>query len=99
MFGRNKLAFWLTLSGVALVVAVGASYLHLVARSPLAFDEMDFDDNGFVTLYELIYANAYATRQIADKERTCTEYYALQDGLRLKVVCNSDERSSSLTEP
>ncbi len=99
MLRRNRTAFWLTFLGVFLVVLVGASYLHLVERSPLAFHEMDFDDNGFVTFFELWYANSYATRRMTEHQRNCTEYYAREDGLRLKIVCDGDRGSSSSTTP
>jgi len=89
---RSKLAFWLAFSGVVLIVSVGASYLYLIKKSPLAFDEMDFDQNGFVTFSELDYASSYGTRQVTENDMSCIEYYALKDGLRLKVVCNGNER-------
>ena len=91
MTGRSRLAFWLALSGVSVIVVVGASYISLVGTSPLTFDAMDFDRDGFVTFPELFYANAYGTRQVTENGKTCTEYYALKDGLRLKVVCIDDE--------
>ena len=90
MLWRNRIVFWLTFSGVSVVVLIGASYLYLVRTSPLAFHEMDFDENGFVTFFELAYANSYGTRRITEHERSCTEYYALEDGLRLKIVCDGD---------
>ena len=90
MLRKNRKVFWLTLSGVSLVVSIGASYLLLVRTSPLAFHEMDFDENGFVTFFELAYANSYGTRRITEHERSCTEYYARKDGLRLKIVCDGD---------
>lgn len=99
MLRRDRITFWLTLLGVSLIVAVGASYLHLVGTSPLAFHEMDFDENGFVTFSELVYANSYATRHITGHDRSCTEYYALKDGSQLKIICDGDERSSSSTTP
>ena len=99
MLRRSKLAFWLTLLGVSLVVLVGASYLYLVSRSPLAFNEMDFDSNGFVTFYELVYANAYGTRKITTHDGACTEYYALRDGLPLKIICNGHQPSSPPSAP
>ena len=99
MTGRSKLAFWLALSGVSLIVVIGASYIRLVRTSPLTFEAMDFDRNGFVTFSELVYVNAYGTRQVTENGETCTEYYALKDGLRLKIVCNGDEYSSAPKAP
>ena len=99
MIGNSKLVFWLPLSGVSLIVVVGASYIRLVGTSPLTFDPIDFDRDGSVTFSELVYANAYGTRQVTENSRTCTEYYALKDGLWLKIVCNGDEYSSAPKAP
>jgi hypothetical protein len=85
-----KLAFWLTFSGVVLIVVGGASYLYLIWKSPLEFNEMDFDNNGFVTFSELYYASSYETRKITENGMNCIEYYALKDGFRLKLICTED---------
>ncbi len=92
MDGNLKLPFWLTFSGVALIVSVGASYLYLVQKSPLKFEETDFDKNGLVTFSELTYASSYGTRPMTENNARCIEYYALKDGLRLKLVCNEHGR-------
>ena len=84
----SKLAFWLTSLGIALIVSVGASYLYLLRKSPLAFDELDFDQNGFVTFGELAYSSSYRTREVTENGVRCIEYYALKDGLRLKLACH-----------
>ena len=86
-----NLTFWLTSCGVELVVAVGGSYLYLMQKSPLEFDEMDFDQNGFVTFSELCYASVYGTRNITENDTHCIEYYARSDDRRLKLICNADE--------
>ncbi len=85
---RFRLPFWLTSFGVVLIVSVGASYLYLVGKSPLAFDELDFDRNGLVTFDELVYASSYGTRRVTENGVGCVEYYALKDGLRLKLACD-----------
>lgn len=83
-----RLNFWLTFAGIVFVAVIGATYLYLVKQSPLPFTELDFDDNGLVTLGELLYANAYGTRTVLIDERECTEYYALGDHKRLKLSCD-----------
>lgn len=88
---RRRLAFWLALSGVSLVVVVGAGYLYLVGTSSLPFAAMDFDGNGFVTFHELAYANAFDARPITENGQACTEYYALKDGVRLTIICDDDD--------
>jgi len=83
----SKLVFWLTLSGVTLIVVIFVAYLYLVEKSPLTFQEMDFNQNGYVTFFELIYANSHGTRAIILDDTSCIEYYSLKDGVRLKLDC------------
>ena len=88
MQSRSRLNFWLTLIGVSIIVSIGSAYLYLIKKSPLPFAEMDFDDNGLVTLSELHYANSYGTRTTVIDNKDCIEYYALKDNKRLKVSCD-----------
>ena len=67
---EKQIALLATL-GVLIVVAIPTLYLFLLAISPLTFDEMDFDDNGFVTFSELIYANSSCHRLILDGRVIC----------------------------
>ena len=67
---EKQIALLATL-GVLIVVAIPTLYLFLLAISPLTFDEMDFDDNGFVTFSELIYANSNCHRLILDGRVIC----------------------------
>ena len=67
---EKKTALLATL-GVAIVVLIPAVYLSLLAISPLSFDEMDFDDNGFVTFSELIHANLNCYRLTLDGSVIC----------------------------
>ncbi len=68
---KNKQMALLTTLGVLIVVTIPAAYLFLLALSPLTFDEMDFDDNGFVTFSELIHANSNCHRLILDGRVVC----------------------------
>jgi len=85
----SKLIFWLTLSGMTIIVIIFSTYFYLVEKSPLTFQEMDFNKNGYVTFFELIYANSYGTREISMGDTSCIEYYALKDGARLKLECST----------
>ena len=67
---------------------VFVTYFYLVQKSPLQFHEMDFNQNGYVTFFELIYANSYGTRKVTIDNVPCIEYYALTDNVRLKLECN-----------
>ncbi len=59
--------------GVMIVIVIPALYLYLLSKSPLSFEEMDFDDNGIVTFSELIYANSYCVREIQQDQVICKE--------------------------
>jgi len=63
----------LTTVGVLIVVVIPVVYLFLLALSPLTFDEMDFDDNGFVTFSELIHANSNCHRLILNGQVICDD--------------------------
>jgi len=67
---EKQIAILATL-GVLIVITIPAVYLFLLAISPLTFDEMDFDDNGYVTFSELIYANSNCHRLILDGRMIC----------------------------
>jgi hypothetical protein len=70
---KQKQTALLTTLGVLIVVLIPAAYLFLLTLSPLTFDEMDFDDNGFVTFSELIHANSNCHRLILNGQVICNE--------------------------
>ena len=63
-------------------------FFSLVLRSPLTYRELDFNRDGKVSFYEADYASSYGTRSVKVEGRECVEYFALKDGLPLKVSCN-----------
>jgi len=68
---KEKQVAILATLGVLIVVAIPTLYLFLLAISPLTFDEMDFDDSGYVTFSELIHANSNCHRLILDGRVIC----------------------------
>ena len=72
-----------------IIALIFVAYLYLVEKSPLTFQQMDFDQNGYVTFFELNYANSYGTREISMGDISCIEYYALKDGVKLKLECTN----------
>ena len=70
---KDKQTALLTTLGVLIVVTIPAAYLFLLALSPLTFDEMDFDDNGFVTFSEIIHANSNCHRLVLDGRVICDD--------------------------
>ena len=59
----------------------------LIMFSPFSWAEVDMDKNGFVSPSEAGYYADYGERQYMENGKSCTEYYALKDGLPLKKVC------------
>jgi hypothetical protein len=70
---KGKQTALLTTLGVVIVIAIPAVYLFLLSISPLTFDEMDFDDSGYVTFSELIHANSNCHRLILDGRVICDD--------------------------
>jgi len=73
MWLKDKQMALLATLGVMIVIVIPALYLYLLTKSPLSFEEMDFDDNGIVTFSELIYANSYCVREIQQDQVICKE--------------------------
>ena len=88
MWLREKRTALLATLGVIIVLVPAALYLHLLTQSPLSIKQMDFNDNGIVTLSELMYASAYGVRTIHRDDDSCREYCSLNDGLSLRVDCD-----------
>ncbi len=63
-------------------------YLWFLHASPLSFNEMDLNKNGWVSFSEADYTGNYGIKQIVVNGKTCTEYFAYKDGLPIKVMCN-----------
>ncbi len=70
---KQKQTALLTTLGVLIVVLIPAAYLFLITLSPLTIDEMDFDNNGFVTFSEIIHANSNCHRLVLDGRVICDE--------------------------
>jgi hypothetical protein len=70
---KQKQIAVLTTLGVLIVTVIPAAYLFMIALAPLTFDEMDFDDNGFVTFSELIHANSNCHRLVLDGRVVCDD--------------------------
>ena len=53
----------------------------------MSFDETDLDHNGRVSWSEAAYVCNFDRKQVTSNGKQCTEYFALKDGLTLKIVC------------
>jgi len=59
----------------------------LLMFSPFSLAEVDINKNGFVSQLEAGYYADYGKKQYAENGKSCTEYYALKDGLPLQKKC------------
>ncbi len=64
-----------------------AWYWLLCLPLPMTFAEVDRNRDGVVSFIEASYVSSSGTREVQQDGRRCVEYYALKDGLPLKVVC------------
>jgi hypothetical protein len=53
----------------------------------MSFEEVDRNRDGAVSFIEASYVSSSGTREVQQDGRRCVEYYALKDGLPLKIVC------------
>lgn len=73
---------------VSLAVLVAAIALWIV-RVPFTYADMDLNQNGWLGVSEAVYFFDHGTREITIEGEVFIEYYALKDGLPLKVVCEN----------
>lgn len=76
--------------GLKLSLLVGIvllSFCGYVASTPFTYGELDLNGDGFLSFSEIDYVSSYGVRDIEHAGAQCLEYYALKDGLPLKVVC------------
>jgi len=72
------------------VLAIGARFgPYLLARigAPVTYTEADRDHDGWVSFAEGSYIFDAGHRSFQVGPETCTEYFALKDGLPIKRVC------------
>ena len=65
----------------------GVIFLH-VFYSPLTYNEIDLNNNGFVDFSEALYGGELGERNITLGHKSCIEYYHLKDGMPAKIDCN-----------
>ncbi|EJG1726569.1 hypothetical protein ACLINW_004580 [Vibrio parahaemolyticus] len=63
------------------------SYAYLLSDERYSFNEMDLDRDGIVSFGEAAYISDSNTRSIMVDGKACKEYFALKDGLPIKVEC------------
>ena len=83
---REMLYGLFTVACIALAIFAGAIVFGII-NSPFTYSEMDFDNDGQVTLSEIIYGSAFGKSEVQVGAKKCIQYYSLKDGRLLKVVC------------
>jgi len=62
-------------------------YILLINLSILKYNEMDFNNNGFVELSESFLALDIGVREVKSVNKICNEYFFLKDGIRIFDRC------------
>lgn len=62
-------------------------YVYLLSDERYSFNEMDLDRDGIVSFGEAAYISDSDTRSIMVDGKACIEFFALKDGLPIKVEC------------
>ncbi|MDM8518006.1 hypothetical protein QUF76_17550 [Desulfobacterales bacterium HSG16] len=62
-------------------------YIIALTNGDFTLDEMDIDNDGFVSPTEAGYFDDSGTRDIEVDGKKCVDYFAFKDGLSLKVTC------------
>lgn len=68
-----------------------ALYIFFVSISPLPYNKMDIDNDGWIELSDVFSAIDVGTRETEIDGVKCLEYYYLKDGLPEYIECNSDK--------
>lgn len=61
-------------------------YFRLMV-SPISWAAADLNKDGFISPDEAGYVADYGVKHYTEKDRKCTEYYALKDGLAIETTC------------
>jgi len=64
-------------------------YLVFVNLSVLKYNEMDFNQNGFVELSEAFQSIDIGTRKVNIDSKICIEYFSLKDGITIFDKCKN----------
>ena len=72
---------------IILIILVVFGFVSLLRSMPFTYSELDINKNGFLSIQEIEYVTSYGNRKVMYKGKECLEYYALKDGLPMKIVC------------
>ena len=73
---------------ITIAIALSFGYLSLemfiALNNDFQWSDMDWNNDGYTTPFELLESNDIGLRITKDN---CKEYYALKDGLNIKIIC------------
>jgi hypothetical protein len=77
---------------IALLILASLAWLYVFPyvqwlSSPFSWNETDLNKNGFASPTEADYFGNFGKRQFVENGKSCTEYFALKDGLPLRKDC------------
>lgn len=72
---------------IVVIILVVFGFIALLRSMPFTYGEIDINKNGFLSIQEIEYVTSYGNRKVMHKGKECLEYYALKDGLPIKIVC------------
>lgn len=87
-----KQVLTVVLSAAAVVLLFFALLGAWVAYHGYSWHEMDWDDNGKITVAELLKASDIGRRAVVLDGKPCVEYFAYKDGLAVRVDCPYKEK-------
>ena len=83
-----KLSLKVFLAFLSILIALYLGVLsYILLITPFEYKEVDFNDNGILTVGEMGYVMSYGKRKSSLHGDSCTEYFAHKDGLTIKMVC------------
>ncbi len=71
--------------GIGVICFLGIGYS--IFSKDFKIEQMDWDQNGDLTLTELLQASGIDVRPVKVEGKWCKDYFYLKDGLTVKVEC------------
>lgn len=84
----RKIALGLFVIACLLLALWAGAIIFGFINSPLSYKEMDFDEDGRVTLSEISEALTAGHTEVVVGSKKCTQYFTLKDGRSLKLICS-----------
>ncbi len=81
--------WFLLLATLVLALIYGIVVFIACLFTPFEYIDFDINKNGLIGVFELDYALSYSERTIETNGVKCKEYFALKDGLSIKLVCEN----------